>query len=162
MSESGIAADEQARRSEQGDDTMTKLDGGTRVKKGYYFDMRGWAMELVACDGQPLPGTAAKTYFHVPLPLVLLVAPLMGAALVVFLPFIGFLLVGQAALRPLGRLFRRSATEMAATVQPGWTPGEAHLTGQRGESEHVKAAGAEATEDDLAKLEREIAAKRRQ
>jgi len=143
-----------------GDDTMTRLNGGTRVKKGYYFDMRGWAMQPVACDGQPLPGTGADIYFHVPLPLVLVLAPLMGAALVVFLPLIGFFLVGQAALRPLARLLSRSATEMAATVQPGWKPGEAHLTGRRGESEPVREER-KATEEDLGTLEREIAAKRR-
>jgi hypothetical protein len=144
---------------------MTRLDGGTRVKKGYYFEMRTWELQPIACDGEPLPGTAGRIYFHVPLLLVLVIAPLMGAAFVLFLPCIGFYLVLQAAFRPLARLFHRSATEVAATVQPGWQPGEAHLTGRRGASELTEQAEGEAVEaagDDLAALEREIAAKRRE
>jgi len=151
-----------------GDDIMTRLDGGTRVKKGYYFEMRTWELQPIACDGEPLPGTAGRIYFHVPLLLVLVIAPLMGAAFVLFLPCIGFYLVLQAAFRPLARLFHRSATEVAATVQPGWQPGEAHLTGRRGASVDElaemteRAEAGEAAGDDLAALEREIAAKRRE
>jgi hypothetical protein len=175
---------------------MTRLDGGTRVKKGYYFEMRTWELQPIACDGEPLPGTAGRIYFHVPLLLVLVIAPLMGAAFVLFLPCIGFYLVLQAAFRPLARLFHRSATEVAATVQPGWQPGEAHLTGRRGASEQAappiagpqrvgrravnergacggaavdelaemteRAEAGEAAGDNLAALEREIAAKRRE
>jgi len=137
---------------------MTRLDGGTRVKRGYYFDMRGWALQAVARDGEQLPGTAAQVYFHVPLALVFAIAPLMGAAFLMFLPCIGFYLVSHAALRPVARLFGRSATEMAATVRPGWRPGEAHLTGRRAESEHGKEG--QRTEGDLAELEREIAERR--
>ena len=140
---------------------MTNLMGGTRVTKGYYFDMKRWALQTVARDGDQLPHTAAHVYFHVPLLLVFVIAPLMGAAFLMFLPFIGFYVVFQAALRPVARLFRRSATEMAATVQPGWQPGEAHLTGRRSESGHPEDGRPSAAEGDLLKLEREIAAKRR-
>ena len=141
---------------------MTRLNGGTRVKKGYYFDMRRWALHAVPRDGEALPGAATEGYFHAPLPVVLTIAPLMGAAFLVFLPFIGFYLVGQAAVRPVARVFRRSATEMAATVRPGWQPGEAHLTGRRAEGEHKGEEGRKETaEGELSELEREIAAKRR-
>jgi hypothetical protein len=141
---------------------MTKLDGGTRVKKGYYFEMRSWELQPVACDGEALPGTAERLYFHVPLLLVFVIAPLMGAAFVMFLPCVGFYLVLEAALRPVARLFRRSATEMAATVRPGWQPGEAHLTGRRGAPEEAEGEAPGAVEDQLESLEREIAAKRRE
>ena len=140
---------------------MTNLMGGTRVKKGYYFDMKRWALQTVARDGDPLPHTAAHVYFHVPLLFVFVIAPLMGAAFLMFLPFIGFYVVFQAALRPVARLFRRSATEMAATVQPGWQPGEAHLTGRRAEGGRPEDGRSSAAEGDLLNLEREIAAKRR-
>ena len=139
---------------------MTTLHGGTRVKRGYYFDMRHWAFHAVARDGELLPGASGAAYFHAPLPVVFAIAPLMGAAFLVFLPFIGFYLALQAALRPVARLFRRSATEMAATVSPGWRPGEAHLTGRRAEAERPEEGHAE-SEGELAELEREIAEKRR-
>ncbi len=138
---------------------MAKINGGTRVKKGYYFEMKSWALQPVACDGEPLPGTADHLYFHVPLPLVFVVAPLLGAAFVMVLPCIGFYLVLQAALRPVAGIFRRSATEVAATVRPGWQPGEAHLTGRRGQGER---AGGEEPSDDLVDLEQEIAKRRRE
>lgn len=143
---------------------MTKLHGGTQVKRGYYFDMRRWALHAVARDGEALPGTSGEAYFHAPLPLVFAIAPLMGAAFLVFLPFIGFYLVGQVALRPVARVFRRSATEVAATVQPGWQPGEAHLTGRRAVGEHGSEEGRKqaAAEGELSELEREIAAKRQE
>lgn len=141
---------------------MARLNGGTRVKKGYYFHMRRWALHAVPRDGEALPGAATEGYFHAPLPVVLTIAPLMGAAFLVFLPFIGFYLVGQAAVRPVARVFRRSATEVAATVRPGWQPGEAHLTGRRAEGEHDgEEARKEAPPGELSELEREIAAKRR-
>jgi hypothetical protein len=143
-----------------GDDIVTTLTGGTRVKKGYYFEMRSWALEPVACDGEPLPGTAAHIYFHVPLLLALLLAPLMGAAFVMFLPCVGFYLVLQAAFLPVARLFRRSATEMAATVQPGWQPGRAHLTGRAGEKQEPAGEAPGTAEDGLASVEREIEQKR--
>ncbi len=152
---------------------MARLNGGTRVRKGYYFDMRGWAFHPVARDGEPLPGTSEQVYFRAPLPVVLGIAPLMGAAFLIFLPFIGFYLALGAALRPAARLLGRSATEMAATVRPGWQPGEAHLTGRRAEgggAEEGKGAGAEGggaeegksagVDGEMAQLEREIAAKR--
>jgi hypothetical protein len=140
---------------------MTKLHGGTRVKKGYYFEMQAWGLKLVPRDGEPLPGTAAHVYFHVPLLLVFAIAPLMGAAFVMFLPFVGFYLVLQAALRPVTRLLRRSAAEVAATVSPGWQPGEAHLTGRRAKGEDAEGEGPPAADGELSSLEREIAAKRR-
>ncbi len=141
---------------------MTTYVGGAQVKSGYYLDTSKLSVANVQKDGGTLPGAATEGYFHAPLPVVLTIAPLMGAAFLVFLPFIGFYLVGQAAVRPVARVFRRSATEMAATVRPGWQPGEAHLTGRRAEGEHKgEEARKEAAEGELSELEREIAAKRR-
>jgi hypothetical protein len=140
---------------------MTKLNAGTRVKKGYYFSMKNWALQPVATDGAALPGERGETYLHVPLLLAFVVAPLMGAAFLMFLPFIGFYLAIGAALKPIGNLFHRSATEIAATVAPTWVPGEAHLTGQRTEAGGVEEKGPPAAGGELNELEAEIE-KRRQ
>jgi len=77
-----------------------------------------------------------------------------------FLPFVGFYLALHAALRPVLKLFHRSATEIAATVQPGWAPGEAHLTGKRAEGEGAEEKGPPPAEGELASLEREVEARR--
>jgi hypothetical protein len=138
----------------------TRIAAGTRVRKGYYFNLETWALTPVDTDGRPLPGDASEDYVHVPLLIAFVLAPVMGAAFLMFLPFIGFYLAGQAALVPVTGIFRCSATELAATLQPGWQPGEAHLTGQPG-GEHVEGGGAAALEDRLDILQREIDARRR-
>jgi hypothetical protein len=149
----------EARLDEEG--TMTKLQGGTAVRQGYYFHVQDWALHPVGRDGELLPGAARESYFHVPVLLALLIAPLMGAAFLMFLPFIGFYLVFGAALRRVARFFGRSASEIAATVQPGWKPGEAHLTGKRGEEGPPQPAERKGP-DELTELEREVEARRRE
>ena len=113
---------------------MTTIEAGTQVKKGYYFNVKTWTLQPIANDGAALPGATGEKYFHVPLLLAFVVAPLMGAAFLMFLPFLGFYLAIAALLRPVTRLFSRSATELAATMSPGWAPGMAHLTGKAPEA----------------------------
>ncbi len=137
---------------------MTMIEAGTRVKKGYYFSAHTWTLQPMARDGEALPGKHGEKFLHVPLLLAFVLTPLMGAAFLMFLPLIGFYLAASAAVRPVARLFTRSATEIAATMQPGWQPGEAHLTGKRGEEGAEEKAPP--AEGELASLEKEIEARR--
>jgi hypothetical protein len=134
---------------------MTTIEAGSAVNRGYYFDARTWSLHPVERDGEALPGGHASRWIRLPLWAAVAVAPLMGALFLVFLPLIGFVLVAQASVRPIAAIFTRSATEVAATLQPGWEPGEAHLTGKRS----VEEAGerGEGGEDPLDLLAREIA-----
>ena len=118
---------------------MTTIEAGTQVKKGYYFNVKSWTLEPMANDGTALPGAKGEKYFHVPLLLAFAVAPIMGAAFLMFLPFIGFYLALSAVLRPATRLFTSSATELAATMSPGWAPGVAHLAGKAPEAKEGEA-----------------------
>jgi len=138
---------------------MTMIDAGTRVRKGYYFSAKSWTLHPMPLDGEALPGEAGEKYLHVPLLLAFVVAPVMGAAFLMFLPFVGFYLAISASLRPVTRGFRRSAEEVAATMAPGWAPGEAHLTGKRAEGAGVEEKGPPA-EDMLSAVEREVAKRR--
>ncbi len=138
---------------------MTALDAGTRVRKGYYFSAKSWTLHPMPNDGEALPGAPGEKYVHIPLLLAFAVAPIMGAAFLMFLPFVGFYLAISAALRPVTRGFRRSAEEVAATLAPGWVPGEAHLTGKRAEDKSVEEKGPPA-EDALSGVEREVAKRR--
>jgi hypothetical protein len=126
---------------------MTKIEAGTRVKKGYYFSARSWTLHPMPADGEALPGEAGERYVHVPLLLAFVVAPIMGAAFLMFLPLVGFYLALSAVSRPVVRMFRASAEEVAATVQPGWAAGEAHLTGRRAEGEGAGEKGPPAVEE---------------
>ena len=139
---------------------MTKLSAGMKASKGYWFSTKSWSLHPVSNDGEALPGAAGETYVRIPLLLAFAVAPLMGAAFLMFLPLIGFYLALHAALRPVLKIFRSSATEIAATVQPGWAPGEAHLTGKRNEGEGVEEKGPPAAEGELASIEKEVEARR--
>jgi len=138
---------------------MTTIEAGTRVKKGYYFSATSWTLHPMPRDGEALPGEAGERYLHIPLLLAFVVAPVMGAAFLMFLPFIGFYLAFSAALRPVTAGFRASAEGVAATMAPGWAPGEAHLTGKRAEGRSAEEKGPPA-EDGLAAVEREIARRR--
>jgi hypothetical protein len=86
--------------------------------------------------------------------------PVLGGLMVVFLPFIGLYMTAKAALSPLVGMFRRSAQDLAATVTPGWQPGEAHFTGKRSEEKAEDAATTQAAK--LEELAREIDAKRKE
>ncbi len=139
---------------------MTKLSAGMNASRGYWFNCRTWTLHPVATEGAVLPGAEGEKYLRIPLLAAFIVAPLMGAAFLIFLPFIGFYLALSAVVRPVRKLFKTSATELAATVSPGWAPGEAHLTGKRTEGEGVEEKGPPAAEGELANLEREVEARR--
>ena len=118
----------------------TTLHGIQAVPSGYYFNAIRWSIEPVAEDGGHLPAGPGR-WHRIPTLAALLATPLLGLALLVFLPFVGFALTAQAALSPVARLFRASAAGLAATLSPGAPVGAAHLTGQAGGDEGVEARG---------------------
>jgi hypothetical protein len=134
---------------------MTKLNAGSAAKAGYYFSMRSWEVHPVPADGERLPGAAGQEWIAIPTAAALVLTPVLGLTFIMFLPFIGFYLTIEAALRPLLRVFRREAAELAATMSPGWQPGEAHLTGKAEEGK-----GTEEPAEAIEKLAREVEARR--
>jgi hypothetical protein len=138
---------------------MTTINGGTAVQGGYYLSKSNWEIFPIEKDGQKLPGAHSEHYVKLSTAAALMVMPVLGGLMVVFLPFIGLYLTVQAALRPLVGMFQRSAQDLAATVTPGWQPGAAHFTGKR--SEEKAAEEAPAKEAKLEELAKEIDAKRR-
>ena len=134
--------------------------GGTAVRSGYYWNLGKWEVIPVEKDGGKLPGARGDKFLRIPVLAVLLLLPMLGGLFVVFLPVIGFVLTFYAAARPIVGLFKRSAEDLAATVTPGWAPGEAHLTGKRGEKESKEEKGPPRADERIEKLEKEIEAKR--
>jgi hypothetical protein len=139
---------------------MTRTEAGAAAKAGYYFNTRTWQVHPVAKDGESLPGERGERWMKVPVLAALALAPVLGLAFLVFLPFIGFYLTAEAGVRSLARAFRREAGELAATMAPGWLPGEAHLTGRSAEGESAPAAGKGPTPEPLEKLAKEIEERR--
>ncbi len=140
--------------------TMTS---GAAVNSGYYLNLSRWAIEPVAQDGGRLP-EGRGTWTKIPTAAALVLVPILGATFLMFLPLIGFALVAQSLASPVLNLFRSSASDLAATVHPGWQPGEAHFTGKSNESDGKEEKGPTSAgageKDRLGALEREIAEKR--
>ncbi len=107
---------------------MTSFNGGTAVQSGYYLNLSRWAIQPVSRDGERLPELGGE-WFAIPTVAALALTPILGATFLMFMPLIGFVLALQALAAPLVRAFRSSAQDLAATVTPGWQPGEAHFTG---------------------------------
>lgn len=78
-----------------------KRRGGEAVRFGFYWNVAEWEAQVVPAAGGTLKGDETARYLRLPLLALLIVAPLMGAAFAMFLPFIGFAMV---AMFLMGRL----------------------------------------------------------
>jgi hypothetical protein len=83
-----------------------RFAGGEIVKAGFYWNLREWEVQVVPREGGPLKGGPDDRHVRVPLPLLLFLAPLMGAAYAMFLPFIGFAMLAAFLAGKLKGLFR--------------------------------------------------------
>ena len=134
---------------------MTSYHGNSKVKSGYYFSTSTLAVEVVGEDGGTLPGASTTRYYSVPFPLLFAVIPVVGLAFLMFLPFLGFALVGLAMAKAVTSRLRERAGAFAATVAPPHATGAAYLGGREGEKKN------EAVTPEIEKLEKEVAEKRK-
>jgi hypothetical protein len=146
--------------SKGANDMATTYESGSAVLSGYYLNAARWHVEPVANDGDRLPA-GRGSWMRVPTAAALLLVPILGAAFLIFLPLIGFLVALQALAAPVVNAFRGSATDLAATLSTGWQPGEAHFTGKRPEGAGVEEKGPLASGDALDALAAEIERRRR-
>ncbi len=109
---------------------MATYTGGTRVRRGYYVDARGYRFVNVEKDGTALPGGSDARYVKVPVLAVMAAAPALGGLLVVALPFIGIGLTVHALAKKVGGLAAEGATEVVATAAVPVPVRVKHLTGQ--------------------------------
>jgi hypothetical protein len=110
---------------------MARYEGGTKVNYGFYWSAKAWDMAMVPTEGGLLPGGSNVHYTRIPTFLFLLMAPVMGALYVVFLPFAGFGLVGGHAFRAVKALATDAFMHIAVAVSPQWAPGEAYLANRK-------------------------------
>lgn len=106
---------------------MERFNGGTKVQGGYYIHLDKWEIVTVVEDVGTLPGAAKDQYLHAPLPVLLVLAPVMGGLFAVFLPFLGFAMPLWALGKKLSQLSAKAVQEIAATLTPHWQPGVAYL-----------------------------------
>ena len=106
-------------------------EGGTKVNYGFYWSAKAWDMAMVPAEGGLLPGGSDRNYLRIPTFLFLLMAPFMGALYVVFLPFVGFVMVAGYAAKGVRNLATDGFMNIAVAVSPHWAPGEAYLASRR-------------------------------
>jgi hypothetical protein len=95
---------------------MTTFQGTQTVKGGYFLNLRDWKLEVVEGETGVLPGAADICYRRVPMLGMLVVAPLMGLAFVIVLPFIGLAVIGEK-LWLKARTFRARPVETPAPAK---------------------------------------------
>ena len=72
---------------------MRRYHGGETVRVGFYWNKTTWSIVPIDRGGGVLPGESNARYLRLPFLLVILLAPLLGAAYVIFLPFIAIAMV---------------------------------------------------------------------
>ncbi len=106
-------------------------NGGSQVQTGFYWNPKAWEMAMIPAGGGTLPGSPDQSFHRIPTVLFLVLAPIMGAGYVFFLPFVGFVLVANWAARRATVLAKDLFMHIAVAVSPQWAPGEAYLAGRR-------------------------------
>lgn len=109
---------------------MKRYRGGATVEPGLYFNLRQLSFRSVDEAGA-LPGGGGDVYRRVPVLLLLLVGPVLGLAYIVFLPFVGFVMVGWLLGVKASHLAASAARAAMRVLRPGWEPSLAFLSRSR-------------------------------
>src|SRR3989304_363761 len=105
---------------------MTRHHGTEQVEPGLYVSLKQLAFQHLAKRG-PLPGSETDVYYRVPMIAMFLAAPLLGLVYVMFLPLIGFVMVGYLLGGKGVQLAGNAARQATRVLRPGWDPSLAFL-----------------------------------
>lgn len=131
-----------------------RFRGGDVADPGIYFDRRELAFCSLDEEG-PLPGGLDAEWRRVPALFLLLAAPLVSIAYVVFLPLVGFVMLAGVLGQKLGELGARAAAALVPVLRPAWQPARAFLSHGRPKTE---GAAEETATDEWAEAARREAA----
>lgn len=139
---------------------MTTYTGNQDVDPGLYFNVKQFRVTSIERRG-PLPGTEDDTYRRVPMLVMLAMAPLLGLAFVIFLPFIGFAMVLWLLGDKAAQLATGTATEAVRVLRPGWAPTLAFLSRSKPAEpdmnvDHTPDAWADEVEEKLSETDRRV------
>lgn len=88
---------------------MKTYKGAEKAPAGLYWNRRDWTLNIVKAPADLLPGDGQSRFVRLPAAALLLAAPIMGLLFVLFLPLIGFVLLGELVLqraRPIMQAIR--------------------------------------------------------
>ncbi len=106
---------------------MLRYTGGSRVKKGTYWNLRK-GLRIDVAGEEILPGDAASVYLKMPMAVMLLSGPFIGLAYAVLMPIIG---IGTVAVIGVRALLKGMYNLAAKTISFGWRPSDAYLSGKK-------------------------------
>jgi hypothetical protein len=95
---------------------MKRWLGGKRAPAGFYWRPAKWEIVTLSGTGGVLPGEGSERYLKVPVLAMLALAPAMGAALVMFLPLMGFVMAGRELARKTRRTVAARTRDRAPAV----------------------------------------------
>ena len=139
---------------------MKRYAGGTTVKGGYFWHTGKWEIVPVHGEAGELPGGAEDGFIPVPLPMLLVLAPVVGLGYAFFLPAAGFALAAYALGRKLGLVGSAAVDEVAATMAPALHPGEVYFAGKPEDACSAHPDGAKAKIPSLDAIEAEVESKK--
>jgi hypothetical protein len=99
--------------------------GGNETKGGFYWKKGDWAIVTVEGKTGTLPGSQDEEFIRIPGLLFIPVALTISVVYVVFLPFVGFAMLGKVAAtktRHEWRHFRQTAGKKTAVQTSGGKP----------------------------------------
>ena len=126
---------------------LATFKGGEKVPPGHYWNVDTGDQVAMTAPGS-LPGGPEDRYYRIPPAGVLAMAPLLGLAYAVFLPFVGIAMVAGA----VGRKLLGGVTEQVwKAASFGWQPTEAYLTGKPSKKRGRRAKAAEKEQEPATK-----------
>jgi hypothetical protein len=118
---------------------MTRYYGNQNVDPGIYLNLRELSFKSLDDEGR-LPGKETNVYYRVPALVLLVAAPLLGLVYAIFLPLIGFMMLGAFLASKFYGLAKQAADATVLVLRPAWQPARAFLTrGKRAKGEEQAA-----------------------
>jgi hypothetical protein len=105
----------------KGGNTMRRYHGNDEVGPGIYFNLREMVFRSMDEEGR-LPGGERDVWRAVPAALLLLAGPVLGLAYAMFLPLIGFLMLGGLLARWAVRQVGLALNAAGRVLSPAWQP----------------------------------------
>lgn len=102
---------------------MIRQRGGDAVKGGFYWNRSSWKVEVVKGAAGVLPGDHEARYLRVPVLLMIPLALVLSVLFVLFLPLIGFAVLGETlfvhARKSVARSLGRTVAVRPSTIRRG-------------------------------------------
>ena len=113
---------------------MKRYRAGQYVEPGFYLNTRSLELTAIGPGGGKLGGPEHSQHVKVPAVLMLVLAPLLGALYVVFLPLAGFAILFRHLGGKAAEGARAAAHGLAAVAMPGLRLSAAYFHRRRGKT----------------------------